>query len=39
MMFEEESAMEEVEKWRGLEERMRAMSNNPSRDWWIRSMK
>ncbi len=32
MMFEEGSAMEEVEKWRGLEERMRAMYNDPSRD-------
>ncbi len=31
MMFEEGSAMVEVEKWRSLEERMRAMYNDPSR--------
>ena len=32
MMFEEGSAMEEAEKWKRLEERMRAMYNDPSRD-------
>lgn len=37
MMFEEGSAMEEMEKWRGLEDRMRAMYNNPSRDVSIHS--
>lgn len=32
MMFEEGHAMEEAEKWKGLEDRMRALYNDPSRD-------